>query len=126
LNQLTTEQGLESLGSTSNQQLKNLLIEHKDVLDSSGYSIRGIFVTNADKDSNADSLIDATASSVKLEVWDKSFISQMYVASDKAIRATSELSFDVFGLDYAEYNVDNEAKVVIAPLSATDLVKMVC
>jgi hypothetical protein len=124
LNQLTTEQGLESLDSTSNQQLKNLLIEHKDVLVSSGYSIRGIFVTNANKDSNSDSLIDATASSVRLEVWDKSFISQMYVASDKAIRATSELCFDVFGLDYAEYNVDNAAKVVIAPLSATDLVKM--
>jgi hypothetical protein len=124
LDQLTTEEGLESLCSTSNQQLKNLLIEHKETLISSEYSIRGIFVTNADKDSNADSLLDATASSIKLEVWDKYFISQMYVASAKAIRATSELSFDVFGLDYAEYNVDNAAKVVIAPLSATDLVKM--
>jgi hypothetical protein len=27
----------------------------------------------------------------------------MYVPSEKAIPATSEISFDVFGYDYAEY-----------------------
>ncbi len=126
LSQLVTEQGIESLiQSTDNSQLKNLIIENKELLlSSSNYLVRGIFVTNADKDMNAETLLQATEVAFKLKVWDKSFITQMYVPSEKAIKATSELSFDVFGLDYAEYNVDNLARVVIAPLSATELVQM--
>lgn len=125
LKQLETTDGIGSLiSSTGNTQLKNLLIEYKDYFISSKYIIRGIFITNAEKDANAESLLEATSASVNLQVWDKSIISQMYVASEKAIPTTSELSFDVFGIDYAEYNVDNLAKVVIAPLSATDLVLM--
>jgi hypothetical protein len=126
LSQLVTEQGIESLiQSTNNAQLKNLIIENKELLlSSSNYLVRGIFVTNADKDINAESLLQATSLAFKLKVWDKSLITQMYVPSEKAIKATSELSFDVFGLDYAEYNVDNLARVVIAPLSATELVQM--
>ena len=57
-------------------------------------------------------------------MWDKSLIAQMYVPSEKAIPATSEISFDVFGYDYAVYNVGNTARVVIAPVAATDLVRM--
>lgn len=125
LKQLETTEGLESLIlSTGNTQLKNLLIEYKDYFVSSRYTIRGIFITNAEKDYNADSLLQATSTSVRLEVWDKSLITQMYVPSEKAIQATSELSFDVFGVDYTEYNVDNIARVVIAPVSAKDLVLM--
>jgi hypothetical protein len=125
LKQLETTEGIDSvMSSTGNTQLKNLLSEYKDYFVSSKYTIRGIFVTNAEKDSNAESLLQATSALVRLEVWDKSLISQMYVPSEKAIQATSELSFDVFGVDYAEYNVDNIAKVVIAPISAPDLVLM--
>ncbi len=125
LSQLETEQGIESIiKSTGNAQLKNLLVENRDLLVSSSYLIRGIFVTNANKDANAESLLNAISPASKLRIWDKSLITQMYVPSEKAIKATSELSFDVFGLDYAEYNVANSAKVVIAPLSATDLVQM--
>ena len=51
-------------------------------------------------------------------------IIKMYVPSDKAIRATSELSFDVFGWDYSDYNVDNTARVVIASVRAAEMVKM--
>lgn len=121
-----TEKGIDSLiQSTDNAQLKNLLIENKALLlSSSNYLVRGIFVTNADKDINAENLLQATSLAFKLKVWDKSLITQMYVPSEKAIKATSELSFDIFGLDYAEYNVDNLARVVIAPLSATELVQM--
>lgn len=48
----------------------------------------------------------------------------MYVPGEKAIPSTTEIAFDVFGFDYSEYNVSNVAKVVIAPVSATDLVRM--
>lgn len=125
LEQLQTVEGLDSIISTTgNTQLKNLLTEYKNFFVSSKYAVRGIFVTNADKDSNAESFLQATSSTTRLEVWDKSLISQMYVPSEKAIPATSEISFDVFGYDYAEYNVGSTAKVVIAPVSATDLVQM--
>lgn len=125
LNQLETVEGINALiSSTGNTQLKNLLVEYKDYFVSSKYTIRGIFITNAEKDSNAKSLLAATSKSVDLQVWDKFSIAQMYVPSEKAIQATSELCFDVFGVEYAEYNVDNRARVVIAPVSATDLVLM--
>lgn len=125
LNQLETVEGINALiSSTGNTQLKNLLVEYKDYFVSSKYTIRGIFITNAEKDSNAKSLLAATSKSVNLQVWDKFSIAQMYVPGEKAIQATSELCFDVFGVEYAEYNVDNRARVVIAPVSATDLVLM--
>ncbi|MEP6518518.1 AIPR family protein [Microcoleus vaginatus] len=125
LEQLETLEGVQSMISTTgNSQLKNLLIEYKDLLTSSKYTIRGIFVTNAVKDSNADSFLEATSQTTQLKVWDKPLIIQMYVPSEKAIPATSEIAFDVFGYDYIEYNVGNTAKVVIAPLSAVDLVRM--
>ena len=126
LQQLETSEGVESMISTTgNNQLKNLLTEYKDLFVSAKYSIRGIFVTNAEKDSNADSFLQATSQvAAKLEVWDKSLISQMYVPTEKAIPATSEIAFDIFGYDYSEYMVGNTAKVVIAPVSAVDLVEM--
>jgi hypothetical protein len=125
LSQLKTEDGIDSLiNNTGNTQLKNLLIDNKEKLYSSDYFIRGIFITNASKDSNADSLLQTIPSSMKLEVWDKAEIIRMYVSSDKAIRATSELSFDVFGWDYSDYNVDNVARVIIASVRATEIVKM--
>jgi hypothetical protein len=125
LKQLETPEGVQSMISTTgNSQLKNLLIEYKERLTSSKYTIRGIFVTNAVKDSNAESFLKATSLTTPLKVWDKPLITQMYVPSEKAIPATSEIAFDVFGYDYVEYNVGNTAKVVIAPVSAVDLVQM--
>ncbi|HEY9692240.1 MAG TPA: AIPR family protein [Oculatellaceae cyanobacterium] len=125
LEQLQTAEGLDSIISTTgNIQLKNLLTEYKHIFISSKYTVRGVFITNADKDSNAESFLGATSLTTKLEVWDKSLIAQMYVPSQKAIPATSEISFDVFGYDYAQYNVGSTAKVVIAPVAATDLVRM--
>jgi AIPR protein len=125
LQQLETAQGVDSMiASTGNTQLKNLLVEYRDIIVSSKYSIRGIFVTNAVKDSNAESFLQATDTTIALKVWDKDLIARMYVSSEKAIPATSEMSFDVFGFDYVEYDVGDTAKVVIAPLSAVDLVRM--
>lgn len=125
LKQLETTEGIDSLVSTTvNTQLKRLINEKRDYLTSFEYPIRGIFVTNIEKDFNAESLIEAVSSSVRLSVWDKALIAQMYVPSEKAIPSASEVSFDVFGFDYAEYNVSNVARVVIAPIAAPDLVKM--
>ena len=104
--------------------MHHYLFSTTDLLTSSKYTIRGIFVTNAVKDSNAESFLQATSLTTPLKVWDKPLITQMYVPSEKAIPATSEIAFDVFGYDYVEYNVGNTAKVVIAPVSAVDLVQM--
>ena len=125
LKQLETAEGIDSMISTTgNMQLKNLLTEYRERFISSKYTIRGIFVTNAVKDSNAESFLQATLPTVKLKVWDKPLIAKMYVPSEKAIPATSEIAFDVFGFDYVEYNVGNTAKVVFVPVSAVDLVQM--
>jgi hypothetical protein len=125
IQQLETLEGIDSvISSTVNTQLKGLITEYKEYFISSKYTIRGVFVTNSEKDHNAESLLESISTSTNLVVWDKSLISKMYVPSEKAIPVTLELSFDVFGVDYAEYNVDNIARVVIAPISATDLVLM--
>jgi len=126
LDQLKTKSSLISLTEhpNINTQLKNLLIAHGDKILSRDYIVRGIFITNARKDCNAENLIEAVAETVKIEVWDKDKISRMYVSSEKAIRTTSELSLDVFGWNYSEHNVDNLARVVIASISATDIVRM--
>ena len=125
LNQLETTEGVDSMiSSTGNTQLKNLLVEYRDIFISSKYTIRGVFITNAVKDSNAESFLEATSNKISLKVWDRDLIAKMYVPSEKAIQATSEISFDLFGFDFVEYNVSTMAKVVFAPVSAIDLVQM--
>lgn len=125
LQQLETAEGVDSMiATTGNEQLKNLLTEKRELFISSRYTIRGIFITNAVKDSNAESFLQATVATITLKVWDKHLIAQMYVPSEKAIPATSEISFDVFGFEYLSYSVGNTAKVVVAPVSAVDLVQM--
>ncbi|MEM9118160.1 MAG: AIPR family protein [Cyanobacteria bacterium P01_F01_bin.56] len=124
LEQLGTEEGIESIiNGTQNTQLKNLLREHKKQFISRGYNIRGIFVTNSQKDGNAESFLQATPN-IQLEVWDRDLISRSYVPSDKAIPETSEIVFDIFGFDFIKYRLGNVAQSIIAPIMATDLVKM--
>jgi hypothetical protein len=78
LSQLETQQGIESIRkSTGNAQLKKLLAENINLLLSSSYLIRGIFVTNTNKDANAESLLNAISPASKLKIWDKSLIAQM-------------------------------------------------
>ncbi|AIE72683.1 MULTISPECIES: AIPR family protein [unclassified Synechocystis] len=124
LKQLDNDSDLNGLiQSTGNIQLRSLLEQNKEFLLSDDYEIRGVFVANAVKDTNADNLLK-TLSSSPLIVWDKDTIIRAYVSGEKDIPETEELYFDVFGFDYAEFDVNNSVKVVIAPLAATDLVKM--
>ncbi|MDA0266492.1 MAG: AIPR family protein [Cyanobacteria bacterium] len=124
LEQLGTDEGISSIiDSTRNSQLKNLLEEHKDLFTTSEYSIRGIFVTNTQKDRNAEDLLQATPK-IQLEVWDRDSISRAYVPSEKTIPETSEITLDVFGVDFIQYSLRDIAKSIIAPIMATDLVRM--
>lgn len=110
---------------TDNPQLKGLLESNKQYFLSQDFSIRGVFITNVLKDNNAKQLLETLSNTdLPLIVWDKQLIEENYVSGDKKIPETQELSFDMYEFDYAEFNVKQSAKVVIAPLSALDLVKM--
>ncbi|SMH28269.1 AIPR protein [Picosynechococcus sp. OG1] len=126
LRQVKNDIDLEKfIKNTHNVQLKGLLENNKEYFLSPDFTVRGVFITNINKDHNAKLLLDTFSNSdLSLVVWDKDLIVENYTSSEKAIPKTQQLSFDVYGFDHAEFYVKNSVKIVIAPLSAIDLVKM--
>ncbi|AGY58083.1 hypothetical protein GKIL_1837 [Gloeobacter kilaueensis JS1] len=118
------------IATASNPQLKGLLLEKRSFFER-GYPIRGIFVTNMAKNVDSDNYLESLESdtniadkNVELKVWDKTLIERMYVPGERAIPSTTEASFDISYTNIIDYNVGNRARVIIAPISATDLVHL--
>lgn len=107
--------------TTSNHELKKLLTSNdiaKKIED--GYMVRGVFVTNAPRDCNAETYLSYQAN---LVLFDRESIMSSYVPDARTILGSTPISFDVYGYDSLELNAGG-TRVIIAPLSATQLVKL--
>ena len=116
----TTEALQESTGNT---ELRNVLVENNVAeLIGQGWIVRGVLVTNSPMDSNALSYLDTT-NGANLAVYDRQAIRSVYVSPDHIEPKGGPTSFDIFGYEVSEFNVEG-AKVVVAPLSGTQLVEL--
>lgn len=78
-------------------------------------------MTNASLDANAKNFL---SSQPKLAVFDATAILDKYIPTESTGPVASAITFDVAGYDCPEYQIGQNVKVVVAPLSATDLIKM--
>jgi hypothetical protein len=122
LDQFRTEVCIKALATTTSNAELRQLIQDENVADkvSAGYTLRGIFVTNAKRDQNASAYL-ATRSDIAL--FDALELKKLYLPAEPAPPAQKPFTFDTFGFDVAEYNV-GAAKVVTAPLLASELVNL--
>ena len=106
---------------TSNNELKKL-IEDEKIADkvSLGYSIRGVFVINANRDKNAEAYL---AGRTDLALYDAIELGKLYVPAEPTPPIQKPHQFNTFGYDCSEYKVGNST-VVIAPLLASELIQL--
>jgi len=122
LTQFSDEASVNSLAATcKNVELKGLLLEKeiaKKIAD--GYVVRGIYVTNAQRDQNA---IDFLDTAPQIVLFDALALEREYVPIDKTAPIASDIIFDLSSVPHIKYDIGG-VEMVIAPLSAAELVKM--
>lgn len=115
------EKVLDIAQTTSNIELSKLLLSN-DVPKKikNGYVVRGVFVTNVSRDYNAEQYL---SSQQNLILFDRDQIIASYIPGGPTIPMAKPVEFDIYGYDYAEYNVGG-IQTIIAPLSATQLIQL--
>ena len=83
--------------------------------------MRGVFITNAPKDSNA---VDFLKTTPDLILYDEAELQKSFVPLDKTEPIAGDISFDVSGVPVMDYPIGADLKMAIAPLAAQELVKM--
>ncbi len=124
LQQFETQDSTEALhASTGNVELQHRLEDGKVAeLVGQGWPIRGVLVTNVCLDQNGKSYL-SIVDSPEITVYDDPVIQDEYISPDHVDPIAGPATFNTFGYPVSEFRV-MDAKVVIAPLSATELVKL--
>ena len=123
LSQFSDRQSVESMmSSTKNKELASLLRQSEiaDLIDK-GYEVRGIFVTNAPRDHNAIAYLKTVP---RLTLYDEIELQKSFVPIDKTEPIAVEISFDVSGVPVMDYPMGSSLKMAVAPIAASELVKM--
>ena len=121
--QLATRQAVEHIQQTTKNAdlarlLRDLAIAEKI---EKGYQLRMVFVTNAQRDHNADSYLKNVPD---LILYDQITLQKEFVPTDKTEPIADEISFDVSGVNTMEYAMGSSVNMVLAPIAAADLLKM--
>jgi hypothetical protein len=109
----------EIAATTSNTELSNLLTT-SNVADKvkNGYTVRGIFVINVNRDQNA---IDYLPCREDIILFDKSDLEKSYIPVGPSAPIGAPAELDVFGFDCAKYQIE-DVEVILAPLKGSELV----
>jgi hypothetical protein len=119
---LADPQNIEALAKeTRNTELRNLLqTEEVAKKVAAGYSVHGIFIVNVERDPSADSFLHAQSN---LELYDASALQALYVPAGPSSPIPDPATFHVDPKRRALYHTGS-TRVVVAPLKATELVKL--
>lgn len=122
LSQLSDPEKITEIATTtSNSELASLLQSAnvaKKVDD--GYAVRGIFLINIDRDQNA---IEYLEGRTDIRLFDKSDLESSHVAAGPTAPVGTPVTFDVFGYDCAEYQIE-DVSVIFAPLKGSELIQL--
>lgn len=84
------------------------------------YELCGEFVTNVDGDSNADAFLRINPN---VQLIGKSYLTERFISDERDAPIHEPVTFDLTGFTPTEY-ASGADKAIIAPIKATDLVKM--
>src|SRR5665213_1128371 len=123
LSQFRSRADVEALrGSTHNKELAARISDLEiPKLVELGYSVRGIFVTNASLDENGRDFEKRTP---QLTVLDDARINDRFVPSDRDTPETGDFEFDLSRFGYISFVTGQGINVAIAPIASSELVKL--
>ena len=107
--------------STGNVELRNLILgskASKKIRD--GYSVKGVFVTNATRDGNAEEYLHGCPD---LALYDAISLEEAFVSADPSSPMRRPVTLDLYGTDLIEYRV-SDVVALFAPISATELIQL--
>lgn len=120
LSQFETKTSIETLIASGGDAEVVTLINRLNLVNKIGeFSVRGVFLSNVDIDSNGRAYIRDKPEIVFIG---KSSLLQTYVSDTRVAVITGNASFDVSGFTVAKYFVDTETKALIAPIKAKELI----
>lgn len=122
LAQFSNVENAKSVLANANPELVKMA-ERLELLEciADGYEIRGVFVTNAIADVTA---ITYIGTQPQIALYDGQKLKDEYLTIDKTDPIATPITFDVTGISTLQHQIDSTLKMVIAPITAVELVKM--
>lgn len=122
LKQFANADAVRSLLASAGDAQVGALVRRLDLTNKVGkYELRGEFLTNIDLDRNGEAFLQVTP---EIAFVGKSKLVSTYISDQRDLPIRSPASFDIIGFAATEYVVDEDRKAVIAPVKATELVKL--
>ena len=121
LGQFQDSQSLEILLDSGKTKLGALGIR-LDLADKlNTHEVKGEFLSNAELDSNGKSFLEGAR---LISFVGRKHLVSSYISDERCIPPRAPVTFDVQGLEVAEYSVDAKTKAIIAPVKAVELVAL--
>ncbi|HTR81762.1 MAG TPA: AIPR family protein [Bacteroidota bacterium] len=121
LTQFSGQDTIQNLLNTANEMVVGLL-RRGDVLNKIvSYEIRGEFLSNINTDANGNNFLSI---SPIITFVGKDVLLRTYISNQRDEPIHKNIGFDISGFNLTEYKVDSDTRAVIAPIRATELVKM--
>jgi hypothetical protein len=122
LAQLQTGDAVRTVAATTRSDKLKTLLERLEVAQrvDDGYEVRGVFVTNKPRNQDTTDLLAVTP----LILYDNIALQQQYLPIDKVDPIAAPVTFDVSDVDVLEHEIEGDVKMAIAPLAASELIKM--
>lgn len=122
IDQFTSKEKLENLIKTAGKAQVASLIKRLNLLEKlDAYKIRGVFVTNVDLSSDGEAFLNEIN---YVDFFGKTLLEEHYISDKKEINFLAEATFDVSENETTKYYADAETITYIAPIKATELVKL--
>ena len=122
LSQFKDADAISNLITTGGDAQVVNLVQRLDILNKiNTHELRGEFVSNIDIDSNGIDFLDQTP---EITFVGKTRLNEAYISDERFIPVNVPAQFDIAGLNTAEYVVDAQTKVIIAPIKARELVSL--
>ena len=102
-------------------QLTNLVKRLDLISKIATYDLQGEFLCNIDQDANADGIL---ATSPRLSYIGETMLRNTYISQERDTPVHTPATFDIVGREVTKYTGDQDTKVVIAPVKATELVAL--
>jgi hypothetical protein len=122
LRQFETAAGLQAMVDSAGLAEVAQLVARLDLLPKIGsFTVRGEFLTNINIDSNGTPFL---ASAPNMTFVGKDYLESRYISDSRNTRVHTPQIFDMSGYTPTEYDVDKTTRAVIAPVKASELVRL--
>jgi hypothetical protein len=85
------------------------------------YKIRGVFICNVELDANGDAYLNHTSN---VDFIGKTVLETTFISKSRDVPQNLTADFDITGLNISKHFVDSNTLALIAPIKATELIKM--